>query len=124
MLAPARVPHGAEVQVSLAEASERPPIATQVHIAFHVARGGFVVSMTQTAVGDAEDDGLVGVGELVERYGRAVHVYQEGDERQLEAEHLGTHVRMFSQSMPTDVLIDLMLSLEPAPTEPPRLVAP
>ena len=59
-----------------------------------------------------------------ERDGRAVHVYQEGDERQLEAEHLGTHVRMFSQSMPTDVLIDLMLSLEPAPTEPPRLVAP
>ena len=124
VLAPARVPHGAEVQVSLVEASERPPIATQVHIAFHVARGGFVVSMTQTAVGDAEDDGLVGVGELVERDGRAVHVYQEGDERQLEAEHLGTHVRMFSQSMPTDVLIDLMLSLEPAPTEPPRLVAP
>jgi hypothetical protein len=124
VLAPPRIPRGAEVRVSLVEASERPPLATQVHIAYHVARGGFAVQFTQAAVEDAEERGLVEDGELVERGGRAVRVRQMGDQRQLEAEHLGTHVLMLSESMPTDLLIDLMLSLEPAPAEPPELVSP
>jgi hypothetical protein len=61
-------------------------------------------------------------GELVERDGRAVRWRQEGNRRELETEHLGTHVLAFSDSMPTETLIELMLSLEPAPTEPPELV--
>jgi outer membrane lipoprotein-sorting protein len=124
VLAPPRIPRGAELWVSMVEASERPPLATQVHIAYHVERGGFSMSLTQAAVEDAEDRGLVEDGELVERDGRAVVWRQMGNQRQLETEHLGTHVVMMSDSIPIEALIDLMLSLEPAPTEPPELVAP
>jgi hypothetical protein len=122
VLAPPRIPMGADIWVSMVEASERPPIAAQVLIAYHVERGGYSLNMTQAAVGDAELRGLVGDGELVERDGRAVRWRQMGNQRQVEAEHLGTHVLVISDSMPAEALIDLMLSLEPAPTEPPEIV--
>ncbi len=122
VLAPPRIPRGAELWVRMVEASERPPAAAQVGISYHVERGGFSMSLTQAAVEDAEDRGLVEDGELVERDGRAVVWRQMGNQRQLETEHLGTHVFMMSDSMPIEALIDLMLSLEPAPTEPPELV--
>jgi hypothetical protein len=122
VLAPPRIPRGAEVWVGMVEASERPPAVAQVGIAYHVERGGFSLSMTQSAVEDAQDRDLVEGGDLVERDGRAVRWCQVGNQRHLETEHLGTHVVMTSDSMPVETLIDLMLSLEPAPSEPPQLV--
>jgi hypothetical protein len=122
VLAPPRIPRGAEVWVSMVDASERPPAPAQVGISYHVEQGGFSLSMTESAVEDALDRDLVEDGDLVERDGRAVRWCQVGNQRHLETVHLGTHVLMTSDSMPADTLIDLMLSLEPAPTEPPELV--
>jgi len=121
VLAPPRIPRGAQVWITMVEASERPPTAAHVGISYHVERGGFSLNLTQAAVDEADDRGLVGDGELVERDGRAVRWRQMGNQRQLETEHLGTHVFAMSDSMPVAALIDLMLSLEPAPTEPPEL---
>jgi hypothetical protein len=122
VLAPPRIPRGAQVWITMVEASERPPAAAQVGISYHVERGGFSLNLTQAAIDDADDRGLVGDGELVERDGRAVRWRRMGNQVQLETEHLGTHVLLTSDSMPIEALIDLMLSLEPAPTEPPQLV--
>jgi outer membrane lipoprotein-sorting protein len=121
VLAPSRSPRGAEVRVHLWDPRERPPVAAGVAIHYLVEPGGFSVSLTEGAAEDAEDRGLCDDGDVVERDGRRVRVCDLGGQRQLETEHLGTHVLALSHSMPTDLLVDMMLSLAPAPTEPPAL---
>jgi hypothetical protein len=122
VLVPRRVPREADVRVSFVPAASRPPVPAGVCISYWVERGAFRLDVTQTAVEDAQDRGLTADGELVERGGRALRVRDVGGQRQLETEHLGTHVLMVSETMPKDLLVEMMLSLEPAPTEPPALI--
>jgi hypothetical protein len=122
LLAPARIPRGAAIEVAHHPASRRPPSPERVSIEYHVEHGGFSVSLSQTGMDDALAFDLVEPGEAVQRDGRALRVRDMEGEREVETEHLGTHVVITSHTMPLDALVEMMLSLEPAPTEPPELV--
>jgi hypothetical protein len=60
-------------------------------------------------------------GERVERDGKELLVGEMGGQPQLLVEREGTRVFFTGQGIARDLLVEIALSLVPAPTEPPRL---
>jgi hypothetical protein len=91
-----------------------------VHISFYRDDASHSISLRQTA-GPWESWQTNGTEET-ERGGRSLRV-SVGPWHRVLLEERGTFVELDSQTVETEGLVELALALEPAPTEPPPLVA-
>jgi hypothetical protein len=91
-----------------------------VHLALYRDDASHSVSLRQTA-GPWESWQTNGTEEA-ERGGRSLRL-SVGPWHRVLLEERGTFVELDSQTVETEVLVELALGLEPAPTEPPPLVA-
>lgn len=121
VLLPGRAPAGAELEITFGPATDRPPAPAFVTLSYRVPDRGLDVSISQTR---AETDHAIDVmqgAERVERDGRTVTIRDMGGQLQAVAEHLGTRAMLLSQSAPRDLVVEMALSLDPAPADPPAL---
>jgi outer membrane lipoprotein-sorting protein len=104
-------------------AGERPPIPETVHLLLHDdALHHFAIEESAEPPLAWRDDAPT----IVERDGLEVRAFAgegRGTQAEVQLERDGTHVRLSSDSLPVESLIDVAASLEPAPTEPPSIVA-
>jgi outer membrane lipoprotein-sorting protein len=118
VLAPRRVPEGAELRVHFFPGSERMQAPPAVSLAFWFESARHSLSLTQTREPQpVGDEGW----EQLERDRQVMRFREEYGQRLLDFERDGTHV-MVTSDLDRETLVAIALSLEPAPTEPPRLV--
>lgn len=121
VLVPRRAPAGAERQVLVTRATARPPEPATVSLHYHVDPHGSV-AVTQTAAAGDDDPPLSpDEAAVLVRDGRTVLVREIAGQAQVLTEHLGTRVFLLSADVPVDTLVEMALSLEPAPADPPPL---
>lgn len=121
VLAPRRVPDGAEVRVSYASGSDRPPEDPCVLLHYATPDLGLKVTISLSpARPDGDLDIAEPAGEVV-RDGRVMRVRDLGGNRQVALESHGTRAMLMSDSAPLETLLQMAASLAPAPAEPPRL---
>jgi hypothetical protein len=119
VLAPRRLPQGAELRVHFFPGSERtqwPPAVSLVYW-FESARHSLSISQTGEPQPVGADEGW----ERLERDGQVMRFRDEYGQRLVVLERYGTHV-MVTSDLDRDTLVEIAYSLEPAPSEPPRLV--
>ncbi len=118
VLLPRRLPEGATLHVVYNPGSERVASPPSVNLVYWFEGAGHSLSIGQT--GEPQVPGDFGE-ETLERHGMALRLHDEHRQRLLVCERHGTHVMMTSD-LEGETLVEIALSLEPAPTEPPRLV--
>jgi outer membrane lipoprotein-sorting protein len=125
---PRRVPDGWHMDVHYHEASERPSIPATVSIHYATTEADDVeqFSLNETAAPEAE---LAAGGDWkrIERDGQTLFVYAPTQARTslpslVIVEREGTRVRLSSDDLDREALLELACSLERAPTEPRRLI--
>ena len=122
VLVPRRAPADADLEITFGAAAERPPTPAFVSLSYRAVGLGLDVRISQAT---AETDHAVDVtagAETIERDGRTVTLREMGGQLQVVAEHLGTRAILLSQSAPRDMVLEMALTLEPAPGDPPALI--
>jgi outer membrane lipoprotein-sorting protein len=126
---PERLPEDWELQVTFVPASERPPVAPQIHVTCRPPSATHGVSVVQARAGERGvefDD--VGPGEWrdLARGGRAMRVRAPVEDWQpasVELELEGTRILLRSSNVSADALADLAVGLVRAPSAPPSFPA-
>jgi len=119
---PARAPEHTSLQVSFREGSVDPLVPEQVYLMYAFPNGAHSLLLTQAAAGQPLGDRSGTEWTVLMREGLALRHRDHGAHREIEVEREGTRIRIASD-LELDTLVELARSLEPAPTEPPRLVA-
>ena len=117
---PSSLGRGWRTHVLYTPGHERTSVRETVHLALYRDDASHSVSLRQTA-GPWESWQTNGTEEA-ERGGRALRL-SVGPLHRVLLEERGTFVELDSQTVETEALVQLALALEPAPTEPPPLVA-
>lgn len=121
VLVPRRAPADADLEIGFGAAVERPPTPAFVSLVYRAVGLGLDIRISQAS---AEADGALDVtagAETIERDGRTVTLRDMGGRLQAVAEHLGTRATLLSQSAARDMVLEMALTLEPAPGDPPAL---
>jgi hypothetical protein len=121
VLVPRRAPVGADLEVTFVAAAERPPTPAFVTLAYGAPGLGLDVRISQASAATDHALDLRDGAEAIERDGRVVYIRDMGGQLQAVAESHGTRAMLLSQSGPRDLLLEMALSLEPAPADPPEL---
>ena len=119
VVVPHRVPERASLHVSYQRGSARPRLVEQVYLVYAFVAGEHTLVISETAAGQSDEpaaDGWI----VMETDGVTVRHRDHGPQRDVEIERLGTRARI-SSDLDLALLVELALSLEPAPTEPPAL---
>jgi len=116
---PSRVPEGSHLHVTFFPGQDRPRVAPTVNLSYTSPGRGVVINVSQTPTESEELSWLE--GERVEQGGQELRVHDIGGQIQIFLEREGTRVVVIGHGVPRDTLIEVALSLVPAPTEPPRL---
>lgn len=119
---PARAPEHTSLQVSFQEGSVDPIVPEQIYLMYAFPNGAHSLLLTQAASGQPLGDRTGTEWTVLVHDGLALRHRDHGAHREIEVEREGTRVRIASD-LELDTLVELARSLEPAPTEPPRLVA-
>ena len=119
---PARAPEHTSLQVSFQAASDGPAVPEQVYLMYAFPNGAHSLLLTQAATGQPIGDRTGTEWTVLVQDGLALRHRDHGAHREIEVERVGTRVRI-SSDLELETLVALASSLEPAPTEPPRLVA-
>jgi hypothetical protein len=118
VLLPRRLPEGAMMHLLYNPGSERVGAPVSVHVTYWFEGAGHSLSIGQTREPQLPEE----VGwETRRRDGTTFRVHDQYGQRHVVCERHGTHV-MVTSDLDLETLIEIALSLEPAPTEPPRLV--
>jgi outer membrane lipoprotein-sorting protein len=118
-LLPRRLPEGATLELFYNPGSDRPPMPVSVTLAYRFESAGHSLAIAQT--GGPEPVGADEGWERLERDGQVMRIRDEYGQRLVVLERYGTHV-MVTSDLDRDTLVEIAYSLEPAPSEPPRLV--
>ena len=117
---PRRVPGDAQLQVTSAPADPAGRMPHMVTVAYLAPGAAFRVSLTQSPV-EAREPEVPAGAQAVERGGLVMRHVEMGGQHQLWLDREGTRVFMLGDGVPLETLVEMMLSLEPPPTDPPRL---
>jgi hypothetical protein len=119
VLIPRRIPEGAELRIDYFPGWERTDQPPSVSLAYWFESASHSLSIGQS--GDSRHVlGSLSWEEL-ERDGQTLRYCDQYGQRLLALERAGTHV-ILQSDLDRETLIEIALSLESAPTEPPRLV--
>ena len=117
---PRRVPAGADLHVSYQAPSEAPGLTERVYLGYVFPGGAHSLVISQTRASDEQHE-PVDEWTSETREGRALHYRDHGSQREVELVRSHTRLRI-SSDLELETLIELALSLEPAPRETPGLV--
>jgi hypothetical protein len=121
VLVPRRVPVDAEIEITFGPAVDRPPTPAFVSLGYRAPGRGLDVRISQASAATDHALDLREGAERIEDGDRVVWIRDMGGQLQAMAERDGTRAMLLSQSAPRDMVIDMALSLEPAPGDPPAL---
>jgi outer membrane lipoprotein-sorting protein len=104
-------------------ASERPPLPESVDLVLHddALHHVLIEESPERSLAWRDDSPRV-----IPRDGVELRVFegrQPGPPAEVQLERNGTHVRVSSDNLPAETLVDVAAALAPAPTEPPPIVA-
>jgi outer membrane lipoprotein-sorting protein len=119
VLLPRRLPEGAELRVHYVAGWERTDQSPSVWLAYWFESASHSLSIGQSSDARIVLDDMP--WEELEREGQMLRFCDRFGQRLLALERAGTQV-MLQSDLERETLIEIALSLEPAPTEPPRLV--
>ena len=119
VLLPRRLPEGAGLHVLYFEGLDRMQTSPSVNLVYWFEGAGHSLSIAQT--GESQELSSLPWENVERDDGTALRFCEQYGQRLLVCERHGTHIMMTSD-LDRETLVEIALSLEPAPTEPPRLV--
>ena len=120
LLVPNRVPERADLHVSYQAPSAAPTMVERVYLMYAFSSAAHTLVIAQTDAADTPGEAAADWASE-RRDDCELRHRDHGTQREVEIERAGTRARI-SSDLELETLIELALSLEPAPTEPPGLL--
>lgn len=120
VLVPARAPARTQLHISYQAPQDLPRMVERVYLTYVFPSGAHSLVVVQASAAGAPREASADWAST-SRAGQDLRHRDHGPQRDVELERAGTRVRI-SSDLELETLIELALSLEPAPSEPPRLV--